>query len=220
MELAILVPVLRRPQNVAPLLKSIYETTSHVDFDVIFLTSPGDTAEQQALIGFGHPEFTINANYEGRGDYARKINYAYTKVEADWYFLGADDLRFHPGWYDAARAIGTSVVGTNDLGNQRTVRGEHSTHSLVASDYVRDFGTIDCRGKILHEGYPHEYVDDEFVATAKRRRAWGFAKDSIVEHLHPNWGKAPMDSLYAAQGQRMAVGRQVYNRRKRLWMSR
>ena len=86
----------------------------------------------------------------------------------------------------------------------------------MAREYV-DRGTIDEPGKLLHEGYPHEYVDDEFVQTAKKRGAWAFAEASIVEHLHPSWGKAPRDKLYDAQRQRMNAGRVVLNRRRHLW---
>ena len=218
MELAILIPVLRRPQNVCPLLQSIEANTPmDMDYDVIFITSPGDVEEQQEINKHVATLLHMDRPFENRGDYARKINYTYTQVQADWYFLGADDLSFHAGWYEAARAVGKPVTGTNDLGNQRVIRGEHATHSLVSRTYVETYGTIDQRGRVLHEGYPHEYVDDEFVETAKRRRSWGFAKDSIVEHLHPNWGKAPVDDIYMQQAQRMIRGRQLYQQRRRLW---
>lgn len=135
-------------------------------------------------------------------------------------FLGADDLRFHPGWLEAAKAeldVGVGVVGTNDLGSPRVMRGAHSTHSLVTREYADVFGTIDRPGRVLHEEYPHEFVDDELVATAKFRGAWRFASKARVEHLHPSWGKAPMDALYALQADRMSVGRRIYRRRSRMW---
>jgi hypothetical protein len=59
--------------------------------------------------------------------------------------------------------------------------------------------------------------DDEAVQTAKKRRAWAFAPDSHVEHLHPMGGKAPMDDLYAGQKRRMEDGRLLYRRRAQLW---
>jgi hypothetical protein len=70
---------------------------------------------------------------------------------------------------------------------------------------------------VLFEGYPHEYVDDEFVGTARKRGAWAFAADSHVEHLHPSWGKAPMDPMYAAQRKRMTAGAMIYRSRRPLW---
>jgi hypothetical protein len=50
---------------------------------------------------------------------------------------------------------------------------------------------------VCHEGYRHWFVDDEIVWTAKQRGVWAFAAGSIVEHLHPYWGKGEMDSVYA-----------------------
>ena len=50
------------------------------------------------------------------------------------------------------------------------------------------------------------------------RNAYAFAPDSVVEHLHPQVGKAPMDDLYAAQQTRMRAGYRIYRRRRHLWM--
>ena len=156
-----------------------------------------------------------------RGNYAKKINRAVAATTEPLVFLGADDLRFHPGWFEAAKARltpGIGVVGTNDLLSKRVMAGEHSTHSLVTRAYVAQ-GTIDDPTKLLHEGYPHEFVDDEFIETAVHRRAFVHAADSVVEHLHPFGGKAPTDALYAKAGRRLLVGRIRYRWRRRLWAS-
>ncbi len=134
-------------------------------------------------------------------------------------FLGADDLRFHRGWLAAAQAAlgpGIGVVGTNDLGNPRVMAGEHATHFLVTREYA-DRGLIDGKPGLLFEGYAHEYCDDELVGTAKHRGAWAFAEGSRVEHLHPTYGKAPMDASYAAQRQRMRASVVLFRQRRRLW---
>src|SRR5438477_8035115 len=217
-ELAILIPALRRPQNVQPLVQSIRATTK-VDYEIVFVLSPGDEAERKAVEESNSTFYVMDANYEGKGDYARKINFGYSMSDAEWYFTGADDLRFHPWWFENAMRIGTCVIGTNDLGNPRVKAGMHSTHSLVNKQYIVEQGTIDEPNKILHEGYPHEYVDDEFVETAKRRGCWGLALASHVEHLHPFWGKAQTDDLYEASGQwRLRASRLLYARRRHLWM--
>ena len=109
------------------------------------------------------------------------------------------------------------MVGTQDKANQRVRRGLHATHSLVTRAYVDEHGTIDEPGKVLHEGYLHEYVDDEFVQTAKVRRAFAFEQRSVVEHLHPTVGKADWDPLYEAQTHRMKADRRVFIERQKLW---
>lgn len=212
MTVAVLVPVLRRPQNVKPLLDSIHKATPE-PYRVVFIADPGDTDEIDAVRAHG------GELLEYGGNYAAKINHAVRNTSEPLLFLAADDLHFHPGWLDACHrklTAGIGVVGTNDLGNLRTIRGEHSTHSLVTREYAEQ-GTIDDPSRLLHEGYPHEFVDDEFVQTAIFRGAFAHATDAIVEHLHPNWGKAPTDALYNAQRKRMRAGRGIYSQRRGLW---
>lgn len=210
--LVVLVPVLRRPHRVQPLLASLHAHTPE-PVRALFIASPGDDAEHAAIRRCGADMIVVDGNY------AAKINEGVRRTSEPLLFLGADDLEFHPRWLEhAKRRIkgGVMVVGTNDLCNRRVMRGEHSTHSLLTRAYTHH-GTIDDPTRVLHEGYPHEYVDDEFVGTARKRGAFASAPDSVVEHLHPQAGKAPLDELYAAQQQRMRAGRSLYRTRRALW---
>lgn len=212
--LVVLVPVLRRPHRVQPLLASLHANTPD-PVRALFICDPGDDAEHAAIRRCGGEMIIVDGNY------ARKINEGVRQTLEPLIFLGADDLAFHPGWLLHAKrrlARGVQVVGTNDLCNRRVMRGEHSTHSLVARAYVHH-GTIDDPTRLLHEGYLHEYVDDEFVGTAKARGVFASAPDAIVEHLHPQAGKAPVDELYAAQAARMRRSVGLYRERRQLWMS-
>jgi len=219
-------PVLRRPHRVRPLVESL-EAATPEPHRTVFVATAGDDAmiEEIKLVSADWPiELEVLAPNR-IGDYARKINHVLDITVEPFLFTGADDLDFHPGWIPAGLRhfddpkIG--VVGTQDLAPTTRARaGTHATHFFVRRRYAVDFGTIDARGKIFHDGYPHEYVDDELVETAKFRGAWSFAADSVVEHLHPSWGKAPSDPLYRAQSARMNSGRRVFARRRRLWTSR
>lgn len=214
-DLAILVPMLGRPHRIVPLLASIRAATPEAF--VLFLVTPDDSQVRREVIRVGCEQLSVPRR--PTGDYARKINTGYRATTQPHLFTAADDLHFHPGWYEAAvakLAPGVGVVGTNDLGSPRVMAGDHSTHSLVTREYA-DLGTIDEPGKIYHEGYVHEWVDDELVGTAKRRGAWAFAFDARVEHLHPNWGKSPTDKMYANQRARMRAGHATYIKRSRLW---
>lgn len=215
MNAVILVPMLGRAHHVAPLVESIRRTC---DARVLFLVTPDDDEVDAAIDEVGGERLEVE--YRQRGDYARKINAGYRATTEPLMFLAASDLRFHPGWFEAVTAKlgpGIGVVGTNDLGSPRVMAGEHSTHSLVTRAYADEFGTIDQRGAVLHEGYVHEYVDDELVGTAKHRGAWAFAAESHVEHLHPDWGKAERDAMYADQRRRMSRSADLFKRRRRLW---
>lgn len=212
----IIVPVLRRPHRVQPLLESI-ETATPQPHRTLFVCTPDDRTEIDATAAAGAEHIEVGPHQPG--DYARKINFAYRTSTEPLLFTGADDLHFHPGWLDRALAkltAGIGVVGTNDLTNRRT-RRQHSTHSLVTRAYADEFGTIDEPGKILHEGYEHEFCDDELVGTAVHRGAYAHADDCYVEHLHPMGGKAPMDALYEQQQRRMNASRRLYVERSCMW---
>lgn len=215
-EVAILVPLLHRPWRVAPLLSSITATTT-VAHQVVLACTPNDLATIDAVHAAGHQPLLVPKHH--KGDYARKIQAGIEATTAPFIFTGADDLKFHPRWFENARRLMSDtvgVVGTNDLCSKRVMAGEHATHMLVARWYC-DLGTIDGDPHLFHHGYVHEYVDDELVGTAKRRGAWAFAHDSIVEHLHPMANKAPLDPLYAAQRARMGRSKALFNRRRQLW---
>lgn len=218
--LAILIPVLRRPKNVLPLVSSIVENTPG-NYEILFIVSPGDQEETNELEVHKQNYIVMDAIYVNNGDYARKINTGFNSIEAEWYFLGADDILFQPNWFESAmetyQQTNASVIGTNDLGSPSVMRGEHATHSLVRRDYVLNYGTIDQPGLVLHEGYHHNYCDIELVGTAKYRKAWAFSRDSVVRHIHPDWGLAVTDDVYQI-GKRSFREDYIYNsRRKFQW---
>lgn len=214
MSLVILVPMLGRPHRVTPLIDSIRAATPSAR--VLFLTTPTDT-EVHAAIHAAHCE-RLDVDY-APGDYARKINAGVAATTEALIFMAADDIAFHAGWFAACQrrlTDGIGVVGTNDLTNKRTMTGRHSTHSLVTREYA-ERGLIDGKPGVLCEEYPHEWCDDELVATARKRQAWIHATDAYVEHLHPMGGKAPMDEMYAQQSNRIVAGREIFRRRSHLW---
>lgn len=212
-ELVILIPVLARPHRVEPVLESALAATPKAR--VVFIPDPDDQRELRVLEAVGAEHKSV------KGNYATKINALVRETDEPLLFFGADDLEFHARWLDHAKAAlapGIGVVATNDLCNDRVKRGELATHPLVTREYVAR-GTVDEDGKVLHEGYWHEYVDREFSETAQERNAFAYAPKAIVEHLHPMVGKAPVDKLYAQTLTRMRQGHRLYSRRRRLWMN-
>jgi hypothetical protein len=212
---AVIVPVLGRPASALPLAESLRSSQQDLTLDLWFVCSPGDTAQREACAIAVWPIGT-------RGDYARKINLGLWSTDADWIFCGADDLTFRPGWAEAAVAElvahGTGFCGTNDLANPRVRQGLHATHPLVRRDYAIECGTIDAPGLIYHEGYWHQFVDNEACGTAMIRGCWSFAKDSIVEHHHPIFDRTvPRDSTYELGDLHRLEDHELHQRRRSLW---
>lgn len=215
-ELVILVPALQRPGHVAPFLESVIETTP-VPFRVVFICDPSDFSEQRAAHAAG-VDTMLYSPPPGAGAYPSKINAGIRASSEPLIFLGADDLRFRPGWWEAARvelAAGASVVGVNDL-IERAARPRHSTHFLITRAYA-ELPTIDGSRGPMHEGYEHWFVDDEFVGVAETRGAYAYASSSHVEHLHPMVGKAPDDPVYLRGRRNSRRDRRRFRGRQALW---
>lgn len=198
--------------------------------DLMFLASPGDIDQIAACGATGdlstvnHPILQVMDRPPGSGDYALKINHGWRAACAsgyDFVLLGADDLRFHPGWAEAALIeqlrTGACVIGTNDLGNNSTRLGTHTTHPLVSTAYTCGLVDDPDPGLLLNPSYRHNFVDNEFVGTAKHRRVYTHAVNSHVEHLHPFWHKAEKDATYALGQAGFAADRKLHERRRRLW---
>ena len=214
----ILVPVLSRPQNVRPLLASISAATQ-TPHRVLFICTASDIHEIAEIEACAAEHLIVSFPASG-GDFARKINHGYRASEGDWFFIGADDLVFSHAWdifcLQTAEP-GFSVIGTQDLGNPSVIRGTNATHMLVRRSYIEtQGGTIDRTGDVLSESYDHQYVDTEFVETAKTRGQWAFSASSVVEHLHPVWGKSEWDPTYEKAFRRTDRDRALYIRRMRL----
>lgn len=215
-DLAVLIPVLGRPHHIPPLLASLDATVPGAR--VLFLVTPGDGAVP-ACEASGRE--VVPVRWQPVGDWARKANVGYRYTVEPLLFVGATDLQFEAGWFEAAIAElatpGIGLVGTNDMCNPRVMAGDHATHFLITRAYADQYGTIDQPGALLHEGYVHEMVDDEAVGTAKHRRAWAFAETAVVKHLHPLCEAGETDEIYAGQQARMRQSWSHYQQRRRLW---
>ena len=209
----VVVPMLGRGHLMDRLRDSLAASTD--DARILWVVTGGDF---DVLDRVGRDPHVVTPP-RSRGDYAHKVNAGVAASDEPLILTGAIDLHFHSGWLDtaAARMVGrVRVVGTNDLTNPRTAH-DHSTHTLVARDYV-ERGLIDGRPGLLCEDYLHEYVDDELVGTAKYRSVYAHADDAIVEHLHPTAGKAEWDDTYRGMNRRMRADRTLYRQRRALWM--
>jgi glycosyltransferase involved in cell wall biosynthesis len=220
-EIVVLVPVLGRPANAAPLVESLAAATT-VPHRCLFICSPDDDQQIKACEATSADLLVVEWG-PGQGDYARKINRGFDASDEPWAFLAADDLNFHPGWDERAletfTRTGVGVIGTQDLGNPRVKRGHHSTHSLVSRAYIDQYGsgTVDNSGRVLCELYSHQFVDNELVETAKTRGQFAFSPKSVVEHLHPHWGHTEMDDTYAKALQDGSHDGSLYIRRSHLF---
>jgi hypothetical protein len=206
-EVAVIVPVMKRPWQAAPFMASLRASTGLANVYAI-----ADQDDQRTIEAWQEAGAVVLVWPGSAGTFAEKVNYGYRRTNyphrraggnEPWIFIVGDDARFNGDWLDqaqhTARLTGNvaKVIGTNDLGNPRVISGEHATHLLIDRDYIDEHGASwDGPGIVAHEGYKHWYVDDEIVYASKQRGVWAMASQSIVPHLHPAWGKASTDEVY------------------------
>lgn len=211
----VLVPVLRRSHRAAPFINSLSATVQ----GTCRVTAIAGLDDLQTAEAWARAGASVIICPSEPGSFAQRINYGYGRTHRPWMLLCGDDVDFHDGWLEAAKRVAEEVpdarvIGTNDLGNGAVTAGLHATHMLINRDYVDECGASwDGPGVVCHEGYRHCYVDNEIVEAAKQRGVWAMAIDSIVEHLHPAWGKAEIDETYAIGNESMGADRLVYEAR-------
>lgn len=216
---AVVVPVLRRPQNAEPFMRSLRATTGLVTAYAICDPDDEDTIQAWKAAGAevlrGDDEHVSGEPpAEPAHTFAQKANLGYRQTREPWLFLVGDDVRFWPGWLDQAQAAAGDryhVVGTNDLGNPRVTSGEHAVHLLIRRKYIDGMGASwDGPGVVAHDGYRHWYVDDEIVTAAKQRGVWAPCLLSRVEHLHPAFGKADVDDVYRLGAEQAEADKKLF----------
>lgn len=193
-EIAVIVPAMRRPHNVAPFMASLQATTDQAT--VYFVCDHGDTDQIKAVLDTD-AQFIIN--WSSSTTFATKCNLGYRETEEPWLLFVGDDVRFHDGWAEAALKAGTqgAFVSTNDLGNPRVMAGRHATHPMIARWWLDQHGASwDGPGTVCHQGYHHWYVDNEWTRVAQDAAEFVYAHDAIIEHLHPIWDKGDSDEVY------------------------
>lgn len=210
-ETAVIVPAMRY-SNAERFMTSLRASTGLATVYAIATDDEDDAAQAWEAAGA-----TVLALSEGV-TFAQRMNAGYQATDEPWVFVVGDDVVFRPGWLDHAQSIAGDrfhVIGTNDLGNPRVTAGEHATHMLIRRSYIDDTGASwDGPKNVCHEGYRHWYVDDEIVTAAKQRGVWAMALGSVVEHLHPAWGKAQTDDVYRVGQEHAAQDRLLHEKRR------
>lgn len=195
-KVAVLVPVLNRPENVDPFVLSFLRKAP-LSATLYFIGDEDDDAEFTAIAP--HLERSgdrVRFLYANRGStFAAKVNEGYLRTTEDWVFVTGDDTEFTTGWMDAARELSDryDVIGTNDsepgrVRNPLVANGSHADHFFVRRQYVEDEGgSLDGPGLLAPECYKHWYTDKEIIELAKARGVFAPCLESVVIHHHPGY---------------------------------
>ena len=213
-DIAVIVPVMRRPHNVDRLVGSLRASTDLAD--IYLVVDHDDEVEMEAVMS--NPDCQMIVNYSDSRTFATKCNLGYRETDESWCLFIGDDVRFFPGWAEEALQVGRlgAFVSTNDLGNRSVMQGSHATHPMIARWWLDSHGASwDGPGTVCHEGYSHWYCDNEWTAVARNAGQFRFAAKAVIEHLHPVFNKGADDEVYRIGQSTTEVDRQLWFTRSR-----
>lgn len=208
---AVLVPVLGRPDAVKKTIDAFLASGSERDASLLFIASDTDGPEIDALE-------KADARYvpTSKRSWACKINVGLLASVEPWLLCAADDVTLLPRWTTRVRTLleDGCVFGSYDGFNPRTASGDLATHPLVSRSYAEKHGTIEKKNVIAHEGYHHNYVDEEITLTARARGLLRFSPEPLL--LHNHWGLDPgrMDETYALGHRFLDTDKALFEARK------
>jgi len=192
---AVLCPVLNRPENVAPLVESFIANTPSGEATLYLIHEASDTeAQTNAVLDVIGQISIVGVTTATAHTFAEKLNEGFSRTQEPWVLCIGDDVRFHEGWLDQARKLSSEydVIGTNDttgpVKNPAVANGSHADHFFVRRSYVDTYGAcLDGPGVLAPEVYKHWFTDKEIISLARARGVFSPCLDSIVEHLHPGY---------------------------------
>jgi glycosyltransferase involved in cell wall biosynthesis len=212
-ELAILIPTRRRAHLLEPLVANVHQATK-TSHRIYFIAQESDEETFEVLERLTSPDviavFTGDLN-----SCAKSTNAGYRASTEPFVFTGNDDVIFHDNWDLAALSkmnSVTHVVGTNDG------HGRMSSFALVRRAFIEEHSGVYDRPNTLFHEYLHNYPDTELAEYAKHRGVWDEAPEAVVEHMHPDFGKAdPLHANYVQSRETVAEDYRTYLNRKKAW---
>lgn len=207
-----------------PLAENIRDATTAA-VTTLFVVEEDDAASRaEAASLTGWAMWCANAR---KRNWAGALNHGYQAMAAADFthiFTAADDLRFSDGWDKPALQMLETyphlrVAGTNDLHNPYVLDREHATAYLIDRRYIDQVGGVAGQPPeiVQCEEYEHNWTDTEFIETAKARGVFMSCLESVVEHMHPSWGRGEWDEGYRRSDRGMDADGFLYRSRKHLW---
>lgn len=174
--------------------------------DEMTLKAVGELA---ALWRHSHDTSVITVIREPGTSCVEGFNLAYNRVRglADWYVLGSDDQVYQVGWLAAAletaETSGAQVIGFND---GHTNINNYAPHFMMSGAFIEDY----LGGFMVPPVYTSWWFDREICEIAQRAGLYAPAWEAYVDHLHPDWGTAPMDATYREAWPSHAADKMTY----------
>ncbi len=191
--ISVIIPTYGRYAKLPAVSSNIHNNTV-TEHEIIFVVEAEDIDSLETVRELPD-RLHVNTHKAG---YPGAVNSAFEAGVGEYFYTGADDLNFHPGWDQKVLAVmknGTMVASTNDLVNPQVLAGVQATHIFISRQYVEERGASwnEPPGVVFHEGYGRG-PDCEVATLAIMRDVFAPCLDSIVEHMYFDIGKRFRDA--------------------------
>lgn len=204
-KVSVVIPSRDRPKRLRECIEQLQLVSPQVEIVVVADIGDDKTASVAENLGC---ELVISDRPDGP---VHCWNIGAAAASGDAFVLGADDLKFHEGWLEAAlyglAGLGfVGLVAFNDLSPQA---GKLATHYLISKSYAAN----EWGGVIAIPSYYQHFIDTEATMRAKRDECFYYAEDAVVEHMHWMWDKADNDEIYKRGQEHYSEGENTFNKR-------
>lgn len=202
MAMLVLCPSRGRPAAAAQLLGSFRRTRFHASTRLAFVVDRDDPTLSE------YPAQRIVVEPAGcMGGALRAAIRPDVLLDATCVGMVGDDVRFRTVGWDATLAAeleASPCIAWGDDGHQ---------HDRKVSHWFLSRPIVDALG-IAPEGLRHYWMDDYWREVGRAAGLLRYHPEILIEHLHPDAGKAPRDAVYEAAGAHAASDRRWFRR----WM--
>jgi glycosyltransferase involved in cell wall biosynthesis len=213
-KVAILIPTYKRPHRIKEVIDNIRSVTNMDLAEIVFIVEEDDYEVVNECKKY-EEKIIFNKRIKS---YAGAMNTAVRELDNEFFFAASDDFLFHKNWLEPllTYSVAYSVVGANDLGNPMVAAGQLAVSYLIKKSYLSR-AVLDSPGDMVFEGYLHNFTDTEMTQTAIFQNEYGYCPESIVEHMHPDFGKSERDETYNKQNGTWEHDSNLYAQRSVMW---
>ena len=191
MSIKVICPTRDRPDSAWEVLQSLEQTRALGNTSVVF------AIEEDQMDAYAVPrgEMVLPLLVVEGGNMVKALNEGAMEALAQPHpptmigFIG-DDHRFRTKGWDRLFLEKAGEVGPAMMYAYDGARTDIPTECFITSDIVRALGWMSPPDLI------HLYVDNSWKELGDAADVLYFFKDVLIEHMHPFYGKAPMDAGY------------------------
>jgi hypothetical protein len=191
MSLGLLVPTRNRAFNARRLATAFEETVTGLHTKLIFVVDHDDPCKQEYLDTLPEWVTVCIVPEDGPKRMGPVLNFAASWACHEYShlgFMGDDHLPRTLGWDDTILNIMGDSPGVA-YGDDLHQGGKLATACVITSKIVRTLGYMS------PPPLEHLYIDNFWMTLGSTTNLW-YVPDVIIEHLHPDAGKAQRDTGY------------------------